>query len=134
MSQKALRGTKRICGSCDNAFYDLGRDPIICPHCKAVFLIDKATEAPAIALDTVKASKTVKPPVKIKELVGEEAAPGEAGEVPEMESTEVLAEIEAEDTDIEGAEAEDTFLEEEEGEDTDVSGLIDNPVEGEEET
>lgn len=30
-------GTKRICQSCSAPFYDLRRDPIVCPKCKAVF-------------------------------------------------------------------------------------------------
>ena len=29
-------GTKRICQSCGARFYDLQRDPIICPKCSAV--------------------------------------------------------------------------------------------------
>ena len=30
-------GTKRICQSCSSPFYDLQRDPIVCPKCEAVF-------------------------------------------------------------------------------------------------
>lgn len=30
-------GTKRICQSCGAPFYDLRRDPIICPQCDATF-------------------------------------------------------------------------------------------------
>jgi len=30
-------GTKRICQSCSAPFYDLRRDPIICPKCGATF-------------------------------------------------------------------------------------------------
>jgi uncharacterized protein (TIGR02300 family) len=30
-------GTKRICQSCSAPFYDLRRDPILCPKCGAVF-------------------------------------------------------------------------------------------------
>ena len=26
-------GTKRICLQCGEHFYDLGKDPIVCPHC-----------------------------------------------------------------------------------------------------
>jgi uncharacterized protein (TIGR02300 family) len=31
--RKALRGTKRACQACEVRFYDLGRDPIVCPTC-----------------------------------------------------------------------------------------------------
>ncbi len=30
-------GTKRLCGSCGAKFYDLAKDPIICPKCETVF-------------------------------------------------------------------------------------------------
>ena len=30
-------GTKRICQSCSAPFYDLRRDPIVCPKCNATF-------------------------------------------------------------------------------------------------
>ena len=30
-------GTKRICQSCSAPFYDLRRNPIVCPKCEAVF-------------------------------------------------------------------------------------------------
>lgn len=34
---KAARGTKRTCPACEVRFYDLGRDPIVCPMCGAVY-------------------------------------------------------------------------------------------------
>ena len=37
MSTKAERGTKRVCQSCGSKFYDLMRDPIICPICQSVY-------------------------------------------------------------------------------------------------
>jgi uncharacterized protein (TIGR02300 family) len=38
-------GTKRLCGSCGAKFYDLHRDPIVCPKCAIVFVLP--TPAPA---------------------------------------------------------------------------------------
>ena len=32
-------GTKRLCGSCGAKFYDLSKDPIICPKCGTVFVV-----------------------------------------------------------------------------------------------
>ena len=32
-------GTKRLCGSCGAKFYDLSKDPIICPKCGTTFVI-----------------------------------------------------------------------------------------------
>jgi uncharacterized protein (TIGR02300 family) len=32
---KAMRGTKRVCAACEVRFYDLTREPIVCPSCGA---------------------------------------------------------------------------------------------------
>ena len=39
MATKEARGTKRTCQSddCDTKFYDLNRDPIVCPECETVY-------------------------------------------------------------------------------------------------
>ncbi len=34
-TMRKLRGTKRTCRSCDGRFYDLDRDPTVCPSCGA---------------------------------------------------------------------------------------------------
>ncbi len=34
---KAEWGLKRTCQSCGAKFYDMGRSPIVCPKCEAVF-------------------------------------------------------------------------------------------------
>jgi uncharacterized protein (TIGR02300 family) len=34
-------GTKRLCAGCDAKFYDLMKDPIVCPMCEAVFIVPK---------------------------------------------------------------------------------------------
>jgi hypothetical protein len=73
-------------------------------------------------LEPLKA-KAVVPP----ELMGEEA------DLPEIESTDELAAIEAAEDDTLTDEDDATFLEEEEEGETDVSGLLDGPVEGEDE-
>lgn len=33
LSNKEYRGTKRVCLACEVRFYDLKRDPIVCPSC-----------------------------------------------------------------------------------------------------
>ena len=37
---KALRGTKRVCHACAARFYDLSREPIVCPSCGAHYVPD----------------------------------------------------------------------------------------------
>ena len=32
-------GAKRLCAGCAARFYDLGRDPIVCPTCQSVFVV-----------------------------------------------------------------------------------------------
>lgn len=131
MSQKEARGSKRTCQSCNSRFYDLNRDPIICPVCQTPFELT-ASEVAANAVEAAK-PKAAKAPPKKEAFVPAEALP-DGMDLPEMESTEALAEIEgADDAEIEGdAAPEDTFLEEE-TEGDDVSGLIEGPVEGDEE-
>lgn len=38
-------GTKRVCQSCGSRFYDLGRSPIVCPSCGAVFDLEVLNRA-----------------------------------------------------------------------------------------
>jgi uncharacterized protein (TIGR02300 family) len=34
-------GTKRLCAGCNAKFYDLHKNPIVCPTCEAVFIVPK---------------------------------------------------------------------------------------------
>ncbi len=43
---KDKRGTKRLCESCGKKFYDLGREPIVCPLCETPFIIEKPKPKP----------------------------------------------------------------------------------------
>ena len=63
---KDPRGTKRHCHSCQETFYDLDRDPIVCPLCQTAF-------DPEVLLK----SRKVKPVV---EAVEEKAPPPEGEE------------------------------------------------------
>src|SRR5437764_14360196 len=36
---KPALGTKRICSGCEAKFYDLGKDPIVCPTCDTVYVV-----------------------------------------------------------------------------------------------
>ena len=38
-------GTKRVCGSCTSKFYDLNKDPIVCPTCGTVFALPEPAPA-----------------------------------------------------------------------------------------
>ncbi|HWB46404.1 MAG TPA: TIGR02300 family protein [Hyphomicrobiaceae bacterium] len=122
MSATAGRGTKRTCQNpdCGSRFYDLNKNPIVCPICESVYEIARGPAVPtAAAADAKQARKPKKPVYEVADSVKPEDAP-------EAEGEEALA-IEA---DEEAADASDdeTFLEEEEEEGPDVSGIIGGPV------
>lgn len=117
-------GAKHQCQNCATKFFDLNRDPILCPKCGTVFQAIPIARAPvrASAAAAVRDEGEIEPDTAGVELVSLEEA--EAGEKPEP-----VAEDEIE---IEDPPADDTFLEEDAGED-DVTGLIDGEIEDDEE-
>lgn len=123
MASKAERGTKRTCqnASCGARFYDLNRDPIVCPMCSTTYSLP-VSAGPGPGTEAA-AHRRVKKP----EFV--DAVPGEA---PEVEAEDALADVEGAEETIAAGE-EETFLEQEEDEGGDVSGIISPTAEGEEE-
>lgn len=114
-------GVKRQCQSCATKFYDLNKDPIVCPKCGAIFHVAAISRGPARAEE--------------EEIEVEKESP-ETVSLEEVEETESAAETIDVDDDVEIDDAggeDDTFLEEEEGEDDDVAGLIDGDIESDEE-
>src|SRR3954463_1603394 len=118
-------GTKRICPSCGTRYYDLTRDPVVCPKCSTPFDPEAFLKA--------RRARPAAPVEKELEPVGaDEIDPDlEADEVEDVEA----AEEEDEDVPLEEAEEEDEELIEdasELGEDEDdMAEVIDN-VEDEE--
>jgi uncharacterized protein (TIGR02300 family) len=125
MATKHARGTKRTCQNCDERFYDLERDPIVCPFCGTKYVIASSPAALAAlqAEHRELSAKKAKKPVAVEEA---------EGELPAVEGEEALADVETDDTG--GGEDDETFLEEEEEEGGDVSNIIGGPAgEGDEE-
>ena len=123
MATKHARGTKRTCQSCDERFYDLDRNPIICPHCGSAYVI---ASSPA-ALAALQAEQRDLAAKKAKKPVSSD----DDGELPAVEGEEALADVDTDDT---GGDDDETFLEEEEEEGGDVSNIIGSPTgEGDEE-
>jgi uncharacterized protein (TIGR02300 family) len=128
MSTKAARGTKRTCqnNQCGSRFYDLNRDPIICPICDSPYVIASAPLAPVVAAPVEEKARKAKKPEFVP------AEPASEAELPEVEGAEELVDIETVEVPA-AAEADETFLEEEE-DGGDMSNLIGGPMaEGEEE-
>ena len=123
MATKAARGTKRTCQNqeCGARFYDLNREPIVCPMCESAYVIAHQSRSPAAAAAAAAAEE--KAARKAKKLADDAAAEVVAG----AEGEEALADIEVAEEPI-AAEGDETFLEEEEEEGGDVSGIIGGPV------
>ena len=127
MSTKAQRGTKRTCQNpeCGSRFYDLNRDPIVCPICETVYELAMSASAAAPAAEEKAARKPVKKPAFVPAAAVKDAPEGEAEDL-------VVIEGEEEETTA-AAEDDETFLEEEEEDGSDVSGIIGGPVEDKDE-
>jgi uncharacterized protein (TIGR02300 family) len=120
-------GNKHQCQNCGTKFFDLNKDPILCPKCGTVFQVAVATRGAARA--SVAADDEEAETETVAEVVSlEDADQAEDGKV-------IVAPTE--DVDVEEDDAatddDDTFLEEEEEDAGDVSGLIDGDIEDEEE-
>jgi uncharacterized protein (TIGR02300 family) len=124
-------GIKRQCISCGAKFYDLGRDPAMCPRCGTTF---QATALAAAMSRGAAAPVAARAPARVEEDAEVEPAGPELVSLEDVEAAEV-AKDEVADDEIEISEGtEDTFLEEEEESEDDVSGLIDGDIEDDEET
>jgi len=124
---KPARGTKRVCPSCGARFYDLGRSPITCPVCQAVYQMTPPTSrrsAPTAApVETSKpeAEESDQPAMGGAEVISlDEAEEAEEAAVDDEEIVDL-----GDDEDIPASDDDDdTFLEEEEEGDEDVSGIV----------
>ncbi len=140
-------GTKRLCGSCGAKFYDLSKTPIVCPKCSTVFEIvvpvarGRAAEAAAAAAAGVAAAAAAAAAAGAKAKEAEAEAPETADvELVSLEDADAEATgkkvdgVEGDD-DIEVEETEEApFIEEQEEGDDDVTDIIGEGREDEEET
>lgn len=114
-------GTKRICQSCAARFYDLNRQPIVCPSCGATFDLEVAAKPKRsrAAVPAAKAAPVQDDVVKKKKIAAEDDDDFDDDEVAD------------DDEDETGSPIEDAS---ELGEDDDVADVIDGGLEeGEEE-
>ena len=120
-------GTKRLCAGCGAKFYDLNRTPIVCPKCETQFV--PVVVAPRTRPDTPKpvpVAETIVPETTDAEFVSLEDAEAE-----EQGGKKTAAADGEEDDGVEDA----AFIEEtEEAGSADVSDIVGDGVEKEEET
>ena len=131
-------GTKRLCGNCGAKFYDLSKDPIVCPKCHTVLELVAVTSrsrqdsASARAAAPAPEEETVVPETAEAEFVSLEDADAEAQgkKTADGEAVEGAEdEVELEDEGLDDA----AFIEEQEEGDEDVTDII-GDVDDEEET
>ena len=122
-------GTKRLCTNCGAKFYDLNKDPIVCPKCHTAMELAAVTRARpdagrgAPAAAAAAEEEVVVPETAEAEFVSLEEADAEAqgkktGEAEVVDGAEDDVEIEDEGMD------DDTFIEEQEEGDEDVTDII----------
>ena len=120
-------GLKRQCMSCGAKFYDLNKDPAVCPKCGTVF---QATALTRVAAPVAARAAAVADDDET-EL---EATGPEMVSLDEVEAGENEKDVPTDDDiDVGDDVADDTFLEDEEEGDDDVSDLIDSDLEDDEE-
>src|SRR5712672_1537671 len=123
-SNKAMRGTKRVCQACQVRFYDLAREEIVCPACGVLYT--------PVALQPVEARRGA-------------AGSGKTGwrqsfkrpgpSIPEPDAPTVVAsddpevEVAGEEVAADAAAPEDDIVLEQEPDDGDVTGLVDVDIE-----
>jgi uncharacterized protein (TIGR02300 family) len=122
-ASKLGRGTKRTCqnSECGAKFYDLNREPIICPICNTAYSLVLATPAPPPG--TVRGYQK---PVKKREVAIDDIRPDAVAEGDELAPIETEEEHTVED--------DETLIEEVEEDSPDVAGIIDGSVEAEDKT
>jgi uncharacterized protein (TIGR02300 family) len=111
-------GNKHQCQNCGTKFFDLNKNPAVCPKCGTVYQVAMAARSQRVPDDEETDTEAEVDLVSLDEA--------EASEDKVVAATDDDVEIEDEGDD-------DTFLEEEEEDSDDVSGLIDGDLAGDEE-
>jgi uncharacterized protein (TIGR02300 family) len=120
-------GLKRQCMSCGAKFYDLNKDPAVCPKCGTVFQ--------AVAMSRVAAPAVARAAAPAEDEADIEPTGPEMVSLEEVEASESEKDLPIDDDIDVGDDVadDDTFLEEEEESEDDVSDLIDGDIEDDEE-
>ena len=128
---KAEWGTKRICHNCGARFYDLHRDPIVCPKCTTPYdpeQLLKSRRSRSVQIADLAAAKTARTRAAPTE-VEDETAVADADAVEDVADEE---EVETADPDLEDVESKDDEFDDEDADDSvlleDASELGDDDV------
>jgi uncharacterized protein (TIGR02300 family) len=113
---KALRGTKRVCHACSARFYDLSREPIVCPSCG----VRNVADAAPMALEPGTRGTRARDKTDWRDR-GFKLPDPEPDVAPEVASTE-----DANEEVLIPASNDDAVLDEEEPDEADISGLVEH--------
>lgn len=129
---KAELGTKRSCPSCTTRFYDLLKNPIVCPKCGTSFVAEAIL--PSKGEGPVASAPRPRAPAEPQEAAPEvELVSLEEAEAPADDEIAAIEDVDlGEEVAVEGEE-EDVFLEEEEEDGSPVPDIIGGPGESSEE-
>jgi len=115
---KQARGTKRTCQNedCDSKFYDLNRDPIVCPSCQSVYKLAAVPEEEVIPAPVVAEPKPAA------------ATPAAADGEEVADEDDALVSLEDADAELGGDDDDDadddTFLPDDDDDDTGVGDIV----------
>ncbi len=117
---KADLGTKRLCPNCGARYYDLNREPIVCPRCGTAFEVTVTRARPQTASKAPKPAAVEEAEDGVAaEMVSLEEADDEAAESGAVKVPDAEEDVEADDDE------DDTFLaDEEEDDEEDVGDII----------
>ena len=126
MSTKAERGTKRVCQSCGSKFYDLNRDPVICPICQSVYQLagPSSRVAGGNNLDADDDAVLDAGRGGLEFVPLEEVAAREGEDLPEIEGGDIGDVVGDEDETLDPGGEEEPFLEAEDEGEADMSGFV----------
>ncbi len=112
-------GTKRLCPNCGARYYDLNKDPPVCPKCGTVFVVTTPKSRPPEPEPEPKEEEPVAvQPDPVAETISLEEADEELAGGKSKKGDEEDEDIEVEASD------DDTFLEEDVDEGDDVTAII----------
>ena len=104
-------GKKRTCPKCDTRFYDLNKDPLICPICEHTFSLDSIMEV------FKKSSKDTSPKKSTNEK--------NSSEIAGIEPEDIILDDDLEEEANSSVDLEDDLLEEEEEDSTPIGVIPD---------
>ena len=121
-------GTKRTCPSCATRFYDLNKDPIVCPACEESFIVEpilpSKTDSPAASKPAENEKEAAKDDDDDVEIISLEDADDDT-EVEDDDEAAAIKDVDlGTEVEIDDDNDDDTFLEDDEDDDAPVSGLI----------